>query len=73
MAANVSSQSDRPPAAGTIEMARATIRRDPIVSTVTLLLAVTYLIIAGRYDTFRNELYFIVELLSRARLSDDVR
>ncbi len=39
---------------------RNAIRRDPIVWTVAVGLALIYLPIAGRYDIFRNELYFIV-------------
>lgn len=42
-----------------IEAIRASMRRDPIVWSTALLLTVIYLAIAGRYDTFRNELYFI--------------
>jgi 4-amino-4-deoxy-L-arabinose transferase-like glycosyltransferase len=34
-------------------------RRDPIVWTTTAILALLYLATASRYDTFRNELYFI--------------
>jgi hypothetical protein len=39
---------------------RETFRRDPVVWITVLVLALTYLSIAARYDTFRNELYFIV-------------
>ncbi len=39
---------------------RAAIRRDPVVWSVALLLGLIYVPVAGRYDTFRNELYFIV-------------
>ena len=39
---------------------RDAIGRDPIVWSLTLIMAVIYLALAGRYDTFRNELYFIV-------------
>lgn len=53
-------QSGSPPAAGTIDVMRAAILRDPIVWTATMLLAVIYFTIASRYDIFRNELYFIV-------------
>src|SRR5277367_5855365 len=42
-----------------IEAVRVSIRRDPIVWLTAGLLAVIYLALAGRYDTFRNELYFI--------------
>ena len=36
------------------------IRRDPYVLAITVLTALTHLMVAGRYDIFRNELYFIV-------------
>jgi len=36
-----------------------TFRRDPVVWISVAILAAIYLPIAGRYDTFRNELYFI--------------
>lgn len=39
---------------------RETYRRDPVVWITVLILALIYLPIAARYDTFRNELYFIV-------------
>ena len=39
---------------------RAAIRRDPVVWSVALLLGLIYVPVAGRYDTFRDELYFIV-------------
>ena len=39
---------------------RDVIGRDPLVWSLTLIMAVIYLALAGRYDTFRNELYFIV-------------
>lgn len=34
-------------------------RREPVVWLIALMTAATYLALAGRYDTFRNELYFI--------------
>src|SRR5580704_1707054 len=39
---------------------RDAIRRDPVVWSLVLIAAVIYLPLAGRYDAFRNELYFIV-------------
>ena len=39
---------------------RDTVRRDPAVWSLVLVMAVIYLALAGRYDAFRNELYFIV-------------
>jgi hypothetical protein len=42
-----------------IDAIRASIRRDPIVWLTSGLLALIYLALANRYDTFRNELYFI--------------
>jgi 4-amino-4-deoxy-L-arabinose transferase-like glycosyltransferase len=39
---------------------RDAIRRDPAVWSLVLVIAVIYLTLAGRYDAFRNELYFIV-------------
>ncbi len=45
--------------ASRVEAIRASIRRDPIVWLTATLMAVIYLALAGRYDTFRNELYFI--------------
>lgn len=50
---------DQPLVTSRIETIRASIRRDPIVWTTALILAAIYLSVAGRYDTFRNELYFI--------------
>jgi len=38
----------------------AAIRRDPLVWSVVLLLALIYFAVGARYDIFRNELYFIV-------------
>ena len=38
----------------------AFVQRDPYVLGITLLTAVVHLVVAGRYDIFRNELYFIV-------------
>ena len=38
---------------------RESYRRDPVVWITVLILALIYLPIAARYDTFRNELYFI--------------
>jgi hypothetical protein len=38
----------------------AFVRRDPYVLGITLLTALVHLMVAGRYDIFRNELYFIV-------------
>jgi hypothetical protein len=35
-------------------------RKDPIVLLISLILGMIYLSVAGRYDIFRNELYFIV-------------
>ncbi len=43
-----------------LERARESIRRDPIVWITTAILGLLYLATASRYDTFRNELYFIV-------------
>src|SRR5208283_4009538 len=42
-----------------LDMIRNSIRRDPILWLTTATLTVIYLVLAGRYDTFRNELYFI--------------
>ncbi len=42
-----------------LDMIRASIRRDPFVWLTAATLTVIYLTLAGRYDTFRNELYFI--------------
>lgn len=42
-----------------LERARDWIRRDPAVWITTAILALLYLLTASRYDTFRNELYFI--------------
>jgi hypothetical protein len=42
-----------------LDVARAAIRRDPIVWIAVLVLAIIYLFTASRYDIFRNELYFI--------------
>ena len=39
---------------------RDAIRRDPAVWSLVLVMALIYLTLAGRYDAFRNELYFIV-------------
>ncbi|HXN85479.1 MAG TPA: glycosyltransferase family 39 protein [Candidatus Binataceae bacterium] len=50
---------DQPLVASRIEVIRASLRRDPIVWITALILAAIYLALAGRYDTFRNELYFI--------------
>jgi len=36
------------------------IRRDPIVWTIAVLIGVMHLTFGGRYDIFRNELYYIV-------------
>jgi 4-amino-4-deoxy-L-arabinose transferase-like glycosyltransferase len=36
------------------------IRGEPLVCTTTVFVGVLHLIVAGRYDIFRNELYFIV-------------
>ncbi|HEV2673828.1 MAG TPA: glycosyltransferase family 39 protein [Aliidongia sp.] len=38
----------------------AAVRRDPVLWAVTLLVALVHLGFAGRYDVFRNELYFII-------------
>lgn len=43
-----------------VEDCRASIRREPVLWAVTLLVAVVHLGLAGRYDAFRNELYFII-------------
>ncbi len=42
-----------------IEAIRASMRRDPIVWLTAIVMTVIYVALAGRYDTFRNELYFI--------------
>jgi hypothetical protein len=42
------------------EKFRRTFRDDPIVWSTVAVLAILYLSTASRYDTFRNELYFIV-------------
>jgi len=39
--------------------ARDAFRRDPIVWSTVAILALLFLSTASRYDTFRNELYFI--------------
>src|SRR5208282_1145267 len=39
---------------------RAAIEEDPIVWSFAALLGLVCIAVAGRYDTFRNELYFIV-------------
>lgn len=39
---------------------RDAVRRDPAVWSLMLIMAAIYLALAGRYDAFRNELYFIV-------------
>jgi hypothetical protein len=41
------------------EAMRASIRRSPLVSLAVLVLGLVYVFTAGRYDIFRNELYFI--------------
>jgi hypothetical protein len=43
-----------------METCRASLRRDPVLWAVTLLTALVHLVLAGRYDAFRNELYFII-------------
>ena len=43
-----------------VEAIRAAIRRSPLVWFAVLVLAFIYTFTAGRYDIFRNELYFIV-------------
>jgi 4-amino-4-deoxy-L-arabinose transferase-like glycosyltransferase len=47
-------------AVGHLDSARAAIARDPAVWLITLLLGLVCASVAGRYDIFRNELYFIV-------------
>jgi hypothetical protein len=51
------------PASGKVrprERLLAFVQRDPYVLGITLLTALVHLMVAGRYDIFRNELYFIV-------------
>jgi Dolichyl-phosphate-mannose-protein mannosyltransferase len=38
----------------------ATIRRDPLLWTITAIVLAIHLAVAGRYDFFRDELYFII-------------
>lgn len=42
-----------------LETIRDSIRRDPFVWLTAATMTIIYLALAGRYDTFRNELYFI--------------
>jgi Dolichyl-phosphate-mannose-protein mannosyltransferase len=42
-----------------LEAMRAAIRRNPLVWLTVLVLGLVYVFTAGRYDIFRNELYFI--------------
>jgi 4-amino-4-deoxy-L-arabinose transferase-like glycosyltransferase len=42
------------------ERGRASLRRAPVLWAVTLTVALVHLGLAGRYDIFRNELYFII-------------
>lgn len=39
---------------------RASLRRDPVLWAITFVVALLHLALAGRYDMFRNELYFII-------------
>jgi 4-amino-4-deoxy-L-arabinose transferase-like glycosyltransferase len=43
-----------------MEHVRASWRRDPAVWVIALVVALVHLALAGRYDIFRNELYFII-------------
>ncbi|GGF46192.1 hypothetical protein GCM10011611_60810 [Aliidongia dinghuensis] len=43
-----------------VEICRASWRREPAVWLITALVALVHFALAGRYDIFRNELYFIV-------------
>ena len=45
---------------GPVEVIRAGLRRDPLVWSAVLVVALIYIFTAKRYDIFRNELYFIV-------------
>jgi 4-amino-4-deoxy-L-arabinose transferase-like glycosyltransferase len=43
-----------------VETCRASWRREPVLWGITFLVALVHFALAGRYDMFRNELYFIV-------------
>lgn len=43
-----------------MDTCRASLRREPALWAVTLLVALVHVGLAGRYDIFRNELYFII-------------
>jgi len=42
-----------------VEAIRSGLRRSPLVWFAVLVLSLVYVFIAGHYDIFRNELYFI--------------